>query len=382
MDAIWLDLDHTDGKKYFTWNPTNYSDPVGLQESVAATNRKMVVIVDPHVKVDHDYIIYEEAYERDLFVKNPDGTNFEADCWPGISSYWDFLNYEATTYYANRISYENYPNSTSVIAGIWNDMNEPTVFNVPEGTLGADIVHYRGVKHQELHNAYGMLQVRATWEGLLARDNRTTRPFVLSRSFFAGSQRYTAVWTGDIPATFEYLAISIPMCLNANILGVAFCGADVGGFNDFPTAELFQRWYQLGAWIPFYRGHSDQSTERREPYLWPDDVQDITRKAMRVRYRHLPVWYTLFHEHIAYKVPIMRPMFFHYTYDENTYTLEKQFLVGQNILVCAVAEEGASQVSVYFPGGANDLWYSMNDYSTQTGIGAISIPVDINFVSF
>ncbi|KAH0820425.1 hypothetical protein GEV33_002366 [Tenebrio molitor] len=221
LDVIWLDIEYTDAKKYFTWDSNMFSDPVEMQQNISATNKRLVTIIDPHIKAETGYSVYDGALEKDLFVKNADGSNFEGDCWPGLSSYIDFLNPEARNYYSSFYSYDNFPSTTPVLAGIWNDMNEPSVFdNSIEKTLPGDTLHYGGVVHRDIHNIYGLLHTMSTHQGLMARDNGTTRPFVLTRSHFAGTQRYSAIWTGDNTADWGYLSVSYSQCLDANLLGI------------------------------------------------------------------------------------------------------------------------------------------------------------------
>jgi alpha 1,3-glucosidase len=374
LDAIWLDIDYTDSYKYFTWNPGTFSDPVGLQETIASTNKKLVTIIDPHIKVESGYNVYDGALNNNLFVMNADGSVFEGPCWPGTSSYMDFLNPEARDYYASMYSYDNFQGSTSTIAGIWNDMNEPSVFdNSLEMTLPADSLHNGNVRHREIHNIYGFFHTMATHQGLLNRDNGERRPFVLTRSHFAGSQRYAAIWTGDNTADWPYLLASFQECLNANILGIVFCGADVAGFFNNPTDELYQRWYQAGAWLPFFRAHSNKDTSRREPYIMSEDTQNIVRDAIQTRYRHIPQWYTLFYEHTRFGDPIIRPLFYQYPEDTNVYSIDNQILVGRDILVRPVTEPGVESVDIYFPGGEDEVWVSDSD--VQTGSGSVSVPV-------
>lgn len=132
-------------------------------------------------------------------------------------------------------------------------MNEPSVFNGPEITMPKDCVHYGGWEHRHVHNIYGLMHTIGTHQGLMQRSHNTLRPFILTRSHFSGSQRYTAVWTGDNAAEWSHLAISYPMCLSLALGGISFCGADIGGFFKNPEVELLTRWYQAGAWLPFYR---------------------------------------------------------------------------------------------------------------------------------
>ncbi|KAJ3640643.1 hypothetical protein Zmor_027193 [Zophobas morio] len=376
LDALWLDIDYTDAFKYFTWNPSTYSDPVGLQDTLASTNKKLVTIIDPHIKAEDGYSVYDGALANDLFVKNADGSVFQGPCWPGTSSYMDFLNPAARDYYGSMYSYDNFPGSTPTLAGIWNDMNEPSVFdNSLEMTLPADGLHIGNVRHREIHNIYGLLHTIATHQGLLARDNGERRPFVLTRSHFAGSQKYTAFWTGDNTADWPYLHAALQECLNANILGLVFCGADVGGFFNNPSNELMERWYQAGAWLPFYRAHSSKDTNRREPYLLPEDSQAVIREAIETRYKHLPVWYTLFYEHTRTGDPIIRPLFYQYPEETDAYNIDSQLLVGADILVRAVYDAGATEVDVYFPGGENEVWVSVTSDDVQAGAGLVTVPV-------
>ncbi|CAH1964829.1 unnamed protein product [Acanthoscelides obtectus] len=355
MDAIWLDIDYTDGKKYFTWNPQNYSDPVGLQKYLASMNKRLITIIDPHIKVDSDYPVYVGGQGK-YFVKWENGSDFQGDCWPGLSSYIDFLSPEARAYFANWYRYDKFNGSTETLAGIWNDMNEPSVFNVPqwENTFPPELVHYGNVRHRDIHNMYGFLQTKATHEGLLARDKHLKRPFILTRSYFAGSQRYAAMWTGDNTGDWPYLQVTYSECVLSNLVGHVFCGADVGGFFWDPEPELLQRWYQAGVWLPFYRGHANADTKRREPYLFPDDVQTVVRNALKTRYKHLLVFYTLFYQHVTNGDPVVRPLFYEYP---DMIDIDDHILIGTDILATPVMEKGAKTKTVHFPGNEDTFWY-------------------------
>lgn len=168
----------------------------------------------------------------------------------------------------------------------------------------------------------------ATYQGLLNRANNKLRPFVLTRAHFAGAQRYAAVWTGDNAAEWSHLAISLPMCLSEAMGGISFCGADIGGFFNNPDEELLQRWYQTGAWLPFYRAHAHIDTKRREPYLYSQDVRTRIRNALRQRYVHLPVWYTLFWEHYRTGDPVIRPLVYEYPTQTDVFDIDDEILVG------------------------------------------------------
>lgn len=289
-DVIWLDIEHTDGKRYFTWDPVKFGTSEDMINNVASVGRKMVTIVDPHIKIDTSYHIYKNALDADIYVKREDGSNFEGWCWPGNSAYADFFLPKAREFFAEQYKLENYKGSTLDLY-TWNDMNEPSVFNGPEVTMHKDVVHNNGLwEHRDVHNAYGHVNVMATHAGHLARSNNEQRPFVLSRSGFAGTQRYAAIWTGDNAAEWSHLKASIPMCLSLSISGISFVGADVGGFFGNPDGELMMRWYQTGAFQPFFRSHAHLDSKRREPWLFGEPWTSRIRAAIRNRYTLLPLW--------------------------------------------------------------------------------------------
>lgn len=189
-DVLWLDIEHTDGKRYFTWDHHQFPNPESMQQKIEAQGRKMVTIVDPHIKRDNRYYIHKQAESKKLYIKDKDGKDFDGWCWPGSSSYPDFTNAKVREWWATQFSYNNYKGSTPSLY-TWNDMNEPSVFNGPEVSMQKDMLSLDDVEHREWHNLYGMTFHRATAEGLILRNSQTpSRPFVLSRSFFAGSQQY------------------------------------------------------------------------------------------------------------------------------------------------------------------------------------------------
>ncbi|MBN3289422.1 GANC glucosidase, partial [Polypterus senegalus] len=188
-DVIWLDIEHTQGKRYFTWDEKQFPDPQGMQLHLQDKKRKLVVISDPHIKIDPDYFIFSEAKKAGYFVKDSEGNDFVGSCWPGPCSYLDFCNPEVRKWYSDKFSLSSYKGSTDSLF-IWNDMNEPSVFDGPEQTMSKNAVHFGGWEHRDLHNLYGFYQHWASADGLIQRSKGSKRPFVLSRSFFAGSQRF------------------------------------------------------------------------------------------------------------------------------------------------------------------------------------------------
>ncbi|XP_045627336.1 neutral alpha-glucosidase C isoform X1 [Ursus americanus] len=377
-DVMWLDIEHTEGKRYFTWDKKRFPNPRRMQELLRSKNRKLVVISDPHIKIDPDYSVYVKAKEQGFFVRNHEGGDFEGVCWPGLSSYLDFTNPKVREWYSGLFMFSAYQGSTDILY-IWNDMNEPSVFRGPELTMQKNAIHHGNWEHRELHNIYGFYQQMATAEGLIQRSKGKERPFVLTRSFFAGSQKYGAVWTGDNTAEWSYLKISIPMLLTLSITGISFCGADVGGFVGNPEAELLVRWYQAGAYQPFFRGHATMNTKRREPWLFGEENTQLIREAIRQRYALLPYWYSLFYRaHVAAQ-PVMRPLWIEFPEELDTFGVEDEYMLGSALLVHPVTEPKASTVDVFLP-GSNEVWYDSKTFALWEGARTVKIPVALDTI--
>lgn len=376
VDVMWLDIEYTDGKKYFTWDPIKFAHPEVMINNLTATGRKLVVIIDPHIKREAGYFLHEDALANDYYVKNKDGSVYEGWCWPGASSYLDFYDPKTVDYYKGLYALDKFKGTTHDVY-IWNDMNEPSVFNGPEVTMPKDCLHHGGIEHREVHNEFALTQVIPTYEGLIERSSHR-RPFILSRGHYAGSQRYVTIWTGDNAAEWSHLAASYPMCLSEAIGGISFCGADIGGFFNNPDSELLQRWYQAGIWLPFYRAHAHIDTRRREPYLFNEDVRNRIRTALRLRYAHLPLWYTLFWEHEITGDPVIRPLFYQYPDDANVVDIDKELLVGSSILALVISEPGISTTNVYLPGGSSEYWYDIEDFKLYQGTGIYNLPASLD----
>ncbi|XP_015112799.1 neutral alpha-glucosidase AB [Diachasma alloeum] len=377
MDTIWLDIEWTDNKKYFIWDSRKFPNPLEMVQNLTSKGRKLIVIIDPHIKRDSTYYVHNDATANNYYVKHADGKDYEGWCWPGASSYLDFFDPKVREYFGEQYSVEKFQGTTNDVY-IWNDMNEPSVFNGPEITMPKDLIHYGGWEHRDVHNLNCMMYTQVTYDALYKRSGGTLRPFVLTRGHFAGSQRSAAVWTGDNAAEWEHLRISYPMCLSAGVAGMSFCGADVGGFFKNPDAELFIRWNQAGAWLAFFRQHSHIDTKRREPWTFNDETTQIVRDAIRIRYSYLPYWYTLFREHQVSGYPVMRPLWAHYSGETETFAVDDHLLVGDAILVRPVFEPSVTEVSVYFPGEGRDTWYDVDTMQEHKTPGATRIPVTLH----
>ncbi|KAL7424252.1 glucosidase II [Cryptotrichosporon argae] len=347
LDVTWLDIEYAEEHRYFDWDPKHFPDPVRMLDAVAAKGRKMVAIVDPHIKRTDSFRIYKDAKDLDVLVKRKDGGNFEGWCWTGSSVWVDFFDPKSWEWWTRMFDFSVWKQSAKNLF-IWNDMNEPSVFDGPEITMAKDNVHHGGWEHRDVHNLNGMMFHNQTQAALIARESPAKRPFVLSRSFFAGSQRYGAVWTGDNLGDWEHLATETAMMLSNSIAGMSFMGSDVGGFFGNPSLELLVRWTQAGAFMPFFRAHAHIDTKRREPYLYDELIRGLLRDAIRLRYTLLPVWYTAFHEASTRGLPIMRPQYAVFPSDQEGFAIDDQYYVGSSgLLFKPVVDEGATEATVY-----------------------------------
>ena len=376
FDVIWLDIEYTDHKKYFTWDPLTFPNPDRMHKILDERERKLVTIIDPHIKNTDNYHVVDELKKKDYMVHTKKGDQFIGHCWPGSSFWVDCFNPAARKWWATLFNYDKFKGSAPNTF-IWNDMNEPALFDGADRTMPKDALHHGNWEHRDIHNLNGLTFHNATYEGLVERKKgELRRPFVLTRSFFAGSQRTAAMWTGDNQANWDHLAMAVPMLLTQGIAGYPFGGSDVGGFAGNPSKELLTRWYQAGAFYPFFRAHAHIDTRRREPYLAGSPYLQIISAVLRLRYSLLPAWYTAFYEASAVGAPIIRPSFYVDPYDEDGFAIDDQFYVGSTgLLVKPVVTEGAEDLEIYF---ADDIYYDYFDYTVQSGKGRKKIAAPLH----
>jgi alpha-glucosidase len=349
-DTLYLDIDTLDGYRVFTWNPIGFPDPDGLLAELREMGFHAVSIVDAGVKVDEHYPVYREGRERDLYCKTAQGTDYQNTVWPGTCAFPDFTNPEARTWWGD----QHRPLLDAGVDGIWSDMNEPGLFIPPNSTMPPDVVHPGGGKaqlHIQVHNAYGSLMAQAAREGLL-RWRPDRRPFVISRSGYAGIQRHALLWTGDNSSTWEHLTMSLSQLQNLGLSGVGWAGVDVGGYYGDTTGELLARWTEFGIFQPFCRNHSEKGSRHQEPWLFGEPYESVSRAMLKLRQRLLPYLYTLFEECHRTGAPILRPLFWAYPDDTTTYSMDDEFMCGDSLLVAPVTRPGVEYRHVYLPAGS------------------------------
>ncbi|MFO7835291.1 MAG: glycoside hydrolase family 31 protein [Candidatus Thorarchaeota archaeon] len=380
-DTITLDIGYMDEFKIFTWNPEVFPNPRGFVKKLTDLDYHVMAIIDPGIKLEEGYRLYDEGIENDFFLKEKDGKVYVGLVWPGRTVFPDFYREEVREWFASQ--YEDFMQSGLSNAS-WLDMNEPSNCMYPglrEEYSMKDVVDSKGRPWEpRMRNRYALDMMRAVFDGL-KEVFPDERPFILTRAGFAGYQRYAATWTGDNHSTWEYLALSIPMLLNLGLSGIPFCGADIGGFSDDVTQELLIRWYQLGSLYPFSRNHTRINTSRQEPWELGEEAIANARKYISFRYRFLRYFYYLAKQANDSGLPIMRPLVLEFQDDPTTYEIDDQFMIGSSMMAAPVLEKGAENRSVYFPPGE---WF---DYWTNERIEGgqritVSAPLDTMPVYF
>jgi alpha-glucosidase len=361
-DTIWLDIHYQDGYKPFTWDRERFPDPAALVADLRRDGFHVVPIVDAHPKKETGYVPYDTGTAGDHWVKNADGSVYVAPVWPsqaeknpGPSVFPDFSKPAAREWWGSL-----YRMFTDIgIRGIWNDMNEPAVFETPTGTMPLDVRFFgdgQPADHREIHNVYGLLNTQATYEGL-RRLQPNQRPFVLSRASFAGGQRYSAFWPGDNVSSWEHFRATIPMLTGMGLSGLPFVGSDIGGFAGVPSAELYTRWLQAGVFYPFMRTHTTIGTPDQEPWSYGVRHEAINRAAIELRYQLLPHIYSVLAESSVTGLPAMRPLVLEYPDDGRTWGLDDEFMVGRDLLIAPVLQEAQREREIYLPKGEwFDFW--------------------------
>ena len=333
LESIYMDIDYMERYKDFTVDRINFPHFQQLVENLKYRGIKLVPIIDAGVKIEKGYDVYEEGIKNNYFCQDAKGSPFVLAVWPGRVHFPDVLNPEARAWFGSKYKYL----TDMGIEGFWNDMNEPSVFDGPGGTMPENNIHLGGGNlpigsHLMYHNAYGRLMVEASYNGMMAA-NPSKRPFLLSRSNIIGGQRYAAMWTGDNEATYEQMKLSVPMSITLGLSGQPFNGPDIGGFAGNTTPDLWGNWLGFGAFFPFSRGHASCDTNNKEPWAFTKDIEKESRMALERRYRLLPYLYTAFH--VAHKdgQPVMAPVFFADPKDESLRAEEQAFMLGTDLLI-------------------------------------------------
>jgi len=354
-DAIYFDIDYQQGNAPFTINREYFPTFEKMISDFRAQRMHTILITDLHIKKDpnHGYVPYDSGIKNDVFVRNPDGSVYVGIVWPGESVFPDFTLARAREWWGGL--YKNFVGMG--VAGFWNDMDEPSLFERADKTMPLDTRHRlddgTSFDHRAIHNVFGMQNARATYEGL-RKLQPDERPFVLTRAAYSGTQRYAATWTGDNSSTWNHLKMSTPMLLSMGISGYPLVGDDIGGFAGSPPADLLTRWFEVGALNPIYRDHTAKGTLDQEPWVHGPEHEAIRRKYIELRYELMPYLYTGIEEMSRTGLPLMRPVFLEYPQASDFYGDNRDFLFGRDFFVAPVTTDMVDAEEISLPPGE---WY-------------------------
>ena len=358
-DVIYLDIDYQDRNRPFTIDRQRFPNFEGMIKDLGQQGFKVIAITDLHIAHVPGYKPYDQGAAGDHFVKNPDGSTYVGKVWPGDSVFPEFSLSRSREWWGTL--YKDFVGMG--IAGFWNDMNEPALFERRDKTMPLATVHRLDdgskLDHRAVHNMFGMQNSRATYEGLLKLEGNE-RPFVLTRATFSGGQRYAASWTGDNSSTWNHMRMSVSNLLSLGLSGFAYVGDDIGGFRGSPPPDLLTRWIALGAFNPIYRDHTEKGSADQEPWVHGPEHEAIRRKFIEQRYRMLPYIYTLAEEASRTGLPMMRPLFLEFPQEERLSGNDEEFMFGSKMLLAPKLWEFAAPYDVRFPRGE---WY---DYWSGT----------------
>ncbi|MEU6595570.1 MULTISPECIES: glycoside hydrolase family 31 protein [Streptomyces] len=374
LDAVHLDIDHYDDHQVFTVDQERFPKLPVLAEELRRDGIRLVSIVDPAVRAEPGSAVYESGAAVDAFVRDAQGRTVRGVAWAGESVFPDFTDARARAWWGGL--YEE--RLEQGFAGFWHDMNEPTSFSAfGEPTLPRSARHAlegRGGDHREGHNVYALCMAQAAYEGLreLAPEER---PFLFSRSGWAGLQRYGGTWSGDVATGWPGLRASLSLVLGLGLCGVPYSGPDVGGFDGSPSPELYLRWFQLGAYLPLFRTHASLRAGRREPWEFGAEVLEHARVALLERRRLLPYFLTLAHLARRTGAPYVRPLWWGAPEDRALRACEDTFLLGDGLLVAPVLDPGVRRRAVRLPRGR---WYDTVTEEVHEGPGQVLVDAPLS----
>ncbi|MFJ2892444.1 TIM-barrel domain-containing protein [Streptomyces sp. NPDC087305] len=374
LDAVHLDIDHYDEHQVFTVDHERFPKLPVLAEELRRDGIRLVSVVDPAVKAEPGNAVYDSGTAEDAFVRDASGRLVRGVVWPGEAVFPDFTHARVREWwgglYKERLA--------QGFTGFWHDMNEPTSFAAfGESTLPRSARHDldgRGGDHREAHNVYALCMARAAYEALreLAPQER---PFLFSRSGWAGMQIYGGTWSGDVATGWPGLRASLSLVMGLGLCGVPYSGPDVGGFDGSPSPELYLRWFQLGAYLPLFRTHASLRAGRREPWEFGAEVLEHARVALVERRRLLPYFMTLAHLARRTGAPYVRPLWWGAPEDRALRDCEDAFLLGDCLLVAPVLDPGSDRRAVQLPRGR---WYDTETERAYEGPAQILVDAPLS----
>jgi alpha-glucosidase len=364
LDAIYFDLDYMNRLQALTWDPGAFPNPSGMSSTLQQMGVKAVNIIEPCLLTADP--LYLPLALNELLLLGPNRLPFNSDLFLGTVGWLDFGYDPTRNWYKSRLV----PFLAGGIDGVWNDLNEPADNYMPE-----TVIHRNGGKeysHSAVRNLYPVQQTSLSYQALL-EAHPGKRPFVLSRAGYAGIQKYAANWSGDINTSFDSLRTSVRMTISMGLSGQNLFGHDIGGFLGTPSPELEVRWMQFGAFTPFFRTHSNRDTGPREPWAYGQPYVDLIGGAIREHYRILPYLYSLLEQASRTGAPVIAPTAYHFSADTHAQMQDYDYMLGPNMLIAPVVEQGEVDRQVYLPAGTG--WVDYYTGLEYTGGQLITVPL-------
>ena len=343
-DGLWVDIDYMDGFRVFTFDNKHFKNPPKQIKKIQDRNHPVVPIIDPGVKVDPDYSVYKDGCKKNVFCKNPEGTNFTGFVWPGATVFPDFSQEKTRKWWASWVKEFAQVNG---LIGAWLDMNDPST-----GSSNCMYMLFNNgtESHNTYHSQYALGMAQASRDGF-QQANPELRPFLLTRSGFVSTSRYAAVWTGDNVSNRHYLKCAIPCTMNLSLSGIPFNGPDVPGFGGDTNPKLAIDWYKTCFLFPFLRNHSSINTLDQEPWVFGPKITKVLRHYIQMRYKMLPYIYNLWINQEQNGDPILRPLLYHFKHTNRLPIdkIEDQFMIGDSVMQAPILDEEATNREILLP---------------------------------
>ena len=345
VEAVYLDIHYMDRYKLFTWDPAKFGNGREFVEKVHDRGTKIIPIIDPSIKSDQSYSLFVEGMGN--YIETPNSDIYHGKMWPGDSVFLDFLNEKSRDLWKKYVTEFH----KTGVDGIWLDMNEPTILS-EDHLLDANAIHHLDdgspIIHEKVRNAYPYFQAKATFEAL---SSVSREPFVLSRSGYAGIQKYAAVWTGDNKSSWDDVKLQISVVTSLSISGVTVVGCDLGGFFSDSDPEMLAAYYRMALFFPLYRNHKTINGNDQEVFLMPSKFRDDIMASVKLRYDFMDYIYSILYNSHSEGVPAVVPLPYEFPLDGDSYYAEDQYMLGTGLLYAPQIYQCREEREVYLPEG-------------------------------
>ncbi|HUW04944.1 MAG TPA: TIM-barrel domain-containing protein [Williamwhitmania sp.] len=370
LDAVIIDI-YWFGKGIFgdmgrlDWYRDSFPEPIKMMQTLKAKGVKTILVTEPFILTTSTR--WQEAVDNQVLGTDTSGKPYTFDFYFGHTGLIDIFKPKAQQWFWNI-----YKGLTKQgVDGWWGDLGEPEV-------------HPAGLQHvigsaNEVHNAYGHIWAKVVFDGY-KKDFPNTRPFILMRAGYAGSQRYGMIpWSGDVSRSWGGLVPQPEIALQMGMQGLGYAHSDLGGFagGEKIDNELYIRWLQYGVFQPIFRPHAQEQIPP-EPVFQNDTTMAYAKAAVELRYKLLPYVYSLAFDNSQTGKPLMRPLFFNEPNNPQLLTYDKAYMWGDAFLVSPVKAQGIKEQAVYLPKGTS--WTDFFTGKVYNGGKDITLPLTLNHI--